>query len=95
MVLVQKLVFKARDMAIDCYGNKRLYDNNFLVVHHLKMAFGKTNIPTLWLKLTTRNMWDWIITNKEMDLLICQIIHYGEKKNAMQAKSQHIGIAKM
>jgi len=25
-------------------------------------------------------MWDWIITNKEMDLLICQITHYGGKK---------------
>jgi len=37
-------------------------------------------------------MWDWIITNKEMDLLICQIIHYG-KKNALQAKSQHIGMS--
>jgi hypothetical protein len=24
MVLVQKLVFKARDMAIDCYGNKKI-----------------------------------------------------------------------
>jgi hypothetical protein len=26
---------------------KRLYENNSEVVHRLKMAFGKTNIPTL------------------------------------------------